>query len=211
MKIKVCGTRDAGNIAALCALPVDMIGFVFHAPSPRHAGTLEPGITRAIPSSIHKVGVFVNASEEEVTRQARRHDLQAAQLHGDEPPHLCRALRERGLQVIKAIPMQAGASARALAAPYAGACDFLLFDTRTPARGGSGRKFDWRLLDAYDGPVPFLLGGGIGPEDATGPLRALDHPMLHAIDLNSRFETAPGIKDIRAIRQFITTLNAIKQ
>jgi phosphoribosylanthranilate isomerase len=206
MKIKVCGMKDPANIRQLSALPVDMIGFIFHEPSPRHAGALAATDTRQVPPAILKVGVFVDERPVKILETVRRHGLHAVQLHGSESPALCRDLAATGTRVIKAIPVAGEEDTRHATRPYHGACDYLLFDTRGPLPGGSGTRFDWRLLAAYAGPTPFILGGGIGPGDAAGIL-ALELPLLHAIDINSRFETAPGVKDTRAIERFIITLN----
>jgi phosphoribosylanthranilate isomerase len=199
MKVKVCGMKDPGNIRQLDTLPVDLVGLIFHEPSPRHAG----GLTGGVPTSIPAVGVFVNERLEVVLERVERHGLHAVQLHGDEPPAFREALRRRGIKVIKALHVETAADLRETAHLEA-SCDYLLFDAKTP---GSGKKFDWGLLHAYAGQLPFLLGGGVGPGDAP-LLRQLRHPLLHAVDVNSRFEVAPGVKDIQAIKQFIITLNA---
>ena len=204
LEIKVCGMNDPRNIAHLCTLPIAMIGFIFHASSPRDASRLAPAVTHLVPPSILKVGVFVDAPPEEMIEKTILHDLHLLQLHGNESPDQCRALRTRGLKVIKTIPV-ANDSIQPLAAPYTGACDYLLLDTSTPIRGGSGRKFDWRLLATLGNDTPVILGGGISPDDVAA-LHALAHPALRVVDLNSRFETAPGTKNIPAIQQFITTL-----
>lgn len=203
--VKVCGMKEPENIREVAGLPVDMLGFIFHAPSPRYAGALDPAVAGTLPGEIRKVGVFVNPDRETALGVARQYGLSAIQLHGEESPDECRFYRSRGLLVIKAIPVGEH-SPTALATPYARACDYLLFDSRAPGRGGSGKQFDWRLLDDYAGPLPFILSGGIGPEDA-GRIRTRAHPLLRAVDLNSRFETQPGIKDPRAVQQFIQELN----
>lgn len=200
MKVKVCGMRDPDNIRQLAALPVDLVGLIFHEPSPRHAGGLAAGL---LPPSPPAVGVFVDAPLEVVLERVGRHALHAVQLHGDEPPAYREALRRRGIKVIKALHVATAADLRATA-PAEESSDYLLFDAATP---GSGKKFDWGLLRAYAGRLPFFLGGGVGPGDAAA-LRRLRHPLLHAVDVNSRFETAPGLKNIQAIEQFIITLNA---
>jgi phosphoribosylanthranilate isomerase len=205
MKVKVCGMKDPRNIRQLAALPVDMIGFIFHEGSPRYAGALTASDTGAIPPSILKVGVFVDERAGAIREKIQQHGLHAVQLHGSEPPALCRELREGGTRVIKALPVVRAADLSDATVPYEGACDYLLFDTSAPSPGGSGKRFDWSLLPAYRGATPFLLAGGIGPGDAPAIL-ALRHPSLYAIDINSRFETAPGVKAIPAIKQFLTTL-----
>jgi phosphoribosylanthranilate isomerase len=202
MKIKVCGMTRPDNIRRLAALPVDMIGLVFHAASPRRVG---PHLVR---SPLPAVGVFVDAPFDRVVATARHYRLAALQLHGGESPDLCSAFRARGFTVIKALHVSAPGDLR-LAAGYHGAVDYLLFDTRGVLPGGSGRKFDWEILQYYTGPTPFFLSGGIAPGDAAA-LRRLAHPFLHALDLNSRFETAPGVKDVGAIARFIEDIRETK-
>jgi phosphoribosylanthranilate isomerase len=202
--VKICGTNNPANIRAIAALPVHLIGFIFHERSPRHALRLDPAVTRDIPPAILKTGVFVNAPVPTILATARAHHLQAVQLHGEETPDTCRACRDAGLTVIKAIPVAPRDDPRTRADPYTAHCHLLLFDTRSAARGGTGKPFDWTLLHAVQ--HPFILAGGISPGDATR-LRQWQHPYLHAVDLNSQFETAAGIKNITAIQQFIQKLN----
>jgi phosphoribosylanthranilate isomerase len=204
--VKVCGMTDPANIRAVAALPVDMLGFIFHAPSPRHAAMLDPSVALALPRPPLRAGVFVNASVRDVLEVARARHLDIVQLHGDESPADCLRVRAGGPRVIKAIPVGEGDNPAIDALPYVDACDYLLFDTRSTGRGGSGQPFDWSLLDAYDAPRPFILSGGVSPADAPR-LRAWKHPRLHGVDLNSRFETMPGIKNTLAIQHFIQELN----
>ena len=123
------------------------------------------------------------------------------QLHGDETPQVCAVLKEEGFSVVKALGIGSTGDVSA-AADYQEVCDALLFDTKSPRRGGTGRRFDWSLLKEYDGPLPFLLGGGIGPKEAS-EIAAFHHPKFLGVDLNSRFETEPGVKDVPALRDFI--------
>ena len=191
--IKVCGMTDAANIRAVEALGADFVGFVFYPPSPRRAPDNPPDLPVGKP----RVGVFVNAPAEEIIRRGKVYGLTFAQLHGDEDPAFCKNLRKK-TRVIKAFGVGAELPCTA---PWEGVCDYFLFDTKTSARGGSGRPFDWTILDSYQGRTPFLVGGGIGPESAEA-LASLDHPLLAGFDLNSRFETAPGMKDISKLEQF---------
>jgi phosphoribosylanthranilate isomerase len=124
------------------------------------------------------------------------------QLHGQEPPERCAELRSR-TTVIKAFHVAAEADF-VQCAPSAGACDYFLFEACTPLHGGGGTPFDWNILPAYRGDTPFLLSGGVGGADAPAR-RPLQPPQLHGVDLNSRFETAPGRKDINLLQQFIKT------
>jgi phosphoribosylanthranilate isomerase len=136
----------------------------------------------------------------------RRFRLDYLQLHGEEPPRLCRELRAEGFGIIKRRPL--AELSRASDDDYDDeAIDYLLFDTPTAAYGGSGRAFDWSLLEQYTGSVPFLLSGGIGP-DSLEALAAFRHERFAGIDLNSRFECAPGVKEVALLRRFLSQLAA---
>jgi phosphoribosylanthranilate isomerase len=199
--------RCPDNIAAaLAALPIRMLGQLFYELSPRYAGALSPAVVcrERLPAGVQTVGVFVDASEAAIEARVREYDLAAVQLHGTESPHLCRKLRRLGCVVIKAFPVGATADFSACAA-YEEACDYFLFDTQTPHHGGSGQSFPWHFLENYDGRTPFILSGGLSPADVPR-LRALQHARMAGIDLNSRFETAPGVKDIARLHAFIQSL-----
>ena len=195
--------RDGENIRAAEALGLQWMGFICWNGSARCV-TATPTY---LPETCRRVGVFVNPDTEYVRQKADELRLQCLQLHGQETPSQCSSLhRLTGLPVIKAIPV-AGAEDIARARIYNNVegVDMLLFDTRSDAVGGSGRSFDWTLLHDYDGDTPFLLSGGIGPQDAAR-IRQFRHPCLAGIDLNSRFETAPGVKDIDTLRIFINEI-----
>jgi indole-3-glycerol phosphate synthase len=202
--IKVCGTKDPENIAALSQLPIDMTGLIFYEKSPRYAGSSDPAVWQILPPSIRKVGVFVNETKENIQKRIQEYRLQMIQLHGDESPVFCKEIRALGVQVIKAFPIEETEDLKKTVF-YEQACDYFLFDTKTPQYGGSGKKFNWQLLGAYSGTTPFFLSGGIDSEDAES-IRQLNMPLLHAIDLNSRFEIRPGVKDIAKITSFISNL-----
>lgn len=204
MRIKVCGLRYPDNIARIAALDVQMMGFIFYPPSPRYAAGLDARVLTALPPRIRRVGVFVDEDAQRLLSTVRTYGLDTVQLHGGESPGYCQDLRDKGLSVIKALGIAQKEDLRRTSA-YRDACDRLLFDTRSPAHGGTGRHFDWDLLAGYRGPTPFLLSGGIRPEDARA-LAALDHPYLEGVDLNSGFETAPGVKDQQALADFIRRL-----
>jgi phosphoribosylanthranilate isomerase len=210
MKIKVCGMREAGNILRVGAMAIDYLGFVFYPPSPRYAGNmLSANALRSLPAHIRKTGVFVSESMDTLSVCVERYGLDAIQLHGRETPDDCRRLRERFLQkeIIKAFSI-AGPDDFLLTEDYATVCDYFLFDTRTPHYGGSGRPFDWNLLKTYRGATPFFLSGGIAVSDAER-MAGLQHPALFGVDLNSRFESAPGVKDTDLLQTFIHTLKKI--
>lgn len=210
LKIKVCGMRRADNIRAVASLPIDMMGFIFCPSSKRYVGN-QAGVKDVPTGGIKRVGVFVDATVQEIISRMVEFRLDAVQLHGSESPTfvrnlcatVCTDLRPH-LRIIKAISISGSADIEQCG-QYEGVADMFVFDTKCPTYGGSGRQFDWSLLDAYHGTVPFLLSGGIGPGDA-GMLRAVRHPRFAGIDLNSRFETAPGVKDVDMLRRFIGEL-----
>ncbi len=195
--------REAENIAAVARLEPDYLGFIFYEKSPRFAGELAPSALKSLPRTIRRVGVFVDAPEESIREIAEAYGLDLLQLHGDETPEMCARLREIR-PVIKAFGIENEEDVKK-SEHYAGTCDYFLFDTRTPARGGSGRPFDHRLLVHYTGPVPYLLSGGLGPADAAR-LAAIDDPRCVAVDVNSRFESVPGVKDPALVQPFIETI-----
>lgn len=221
MIVKVCGMRDAGNIREVAAAGADWIGFIFHPKSPRYV-TMTPSLAGIIPdrsdkaltgglTGVKKVGVFVDDSVQNIITRIVNFGLNLVQLHGHESVTMIRNLRRSvdpdirpGLKIIKALPIETATDFNRCR-DYEGVVDYLLFDTRCKEGGGSGRQFDWSLLEGYKGSVPFLLSGGIGPDDAEA-IRRIRHPLLAGVDLNSRFETAPGLKDAAAVRAFIERL-----
>ena len=218
--VKVCGLRDSENIRQVAALDVDWIGMIFWEKSPRnvtmipsHAGiipdraSLSPLATNNSPL---KVGVFVDEMAQNIITRVVNFQLDLIQLHGHETPTLIRNLRRtladiRPVKVIKAISVSSRDDIAAYK-DYADCVDYFLFDTKCPSVGGSGQQFDWSVLDAYDGEVPFLLSGGIGPDDAER-VRNFHHPKCIGIDLNSKFETEPAMKDVAAIGKFLNELH----
>ena len=203
--VKVCGMRDAAALADIAALGPDFLGFIFASKSPRFVGdVLAPELVRALPPTIWKVGVFVNETIENILGTAHRFGLAAVQLHGYETPAQCEALSEAGLLVMKAFSVGAEVDFAALL-PYVPHCDFFLFDTKGAAPGGNGAIFDWNLLSAYNLPVPYFLAGGLGLEH-TAELAALRLPGLAGVDLNSSFETAPGVKDAGRVGEMLKAL-----
>ena len=200
--VKVCGMTDGENIRAVEALGVDLIGFIFYPRSPRCVQALPD----YLPERAQRVGVFVDAGYDEIMRRREAFGLQYVQLHGSESPELGRRLRAEGVRVVKAFGIDADAPA--LPGPdceWNNACDLYLFDTRSRAYGGSGQSFDWSVLDRYEGQLPFLLSGGIGPETYS-KIKTIEHKMFAGVDLNSRFESSPGIKDISKLAVFLDGL-----
>lgn len=203
--VKVCGMRDAAVLTEVAALGPDFLGFIFAPASPRFVGeTLVPEQVRALPPTIWKVGVFVNETTENMLATAQRFGLAAVQLHGQETPAQCEELGDAGLLVMKAFSIGEVIDFKALL-PYVPFCDYFLFDTKGAAPGGNGATFNWNLLKEYNLPVPYFLAGGLGLEHAA-ELTTLRLPGLAGIDLNSRFETAPGVKDAGRVGQMITQL-----
>lgn len=205
LKVKVCGMKHRDNITELLALQPDLIGLIFYPKSPRFAEPeLEAELLASLPASVQRVGVFVNEPVAEILGKVRQYGLTAVQLHGEEPPETCRQLQEEGLRVLKVFSIGQDFDFGALKG-YEKVCDYFLFDTKGQSYGGNGVTFDWTVLDEYRLPVPFLLSGGIGPEHAEA-IRQLRHPQLAGIDLNSRFETSPGRKDIALIGTLLEEL-----
>ena len=203
--VKVCGMRDAAALADIAALSPDFLGFIFAPRSPRFVGdALAPAVVRALPTSIWKVGVFVNETSENIIAIAEKFGLAAVQLHGHESPAQCEELSVAGLLVMKAFAVGQAVDFAALV-PYVPHCDFFLFDTTGAAPGGNGAVFDWNLLLSYNLPVPYFLAGGLGLEHAS-ELAALRLPGLAGVDLNSSFETAPGVKDAGRVAQMLKDL-----
>jgi phosphoribosylanthranilate isomerase len=209
IKVKVCGMRDSENIRQLLELQPQYIGFIFYDQSPRFAGDeLDQELLLSIPKQIRKVGVFVNSNFDHILKTVRKYGLDWVQLHGSETPEFCRQLRSKGIGIIKAFALGADFNFRQLY-NYKQHCDYFLFDTMGAAPGGNGKTFDWRLLDQYDNEKPFFLSGGIELKHLD-LLPELSHLNLHAIDINSRFETGPGMKDIAKIKLLIDHLAAVR-
>lgn len=201
MKIKVCGITSLQQLSELERLGIDYAGMIFYQGSRRYAGELLAGEKEAIRQlHIRRIGVFVNAGFDEILKAVDDFGLWAVQLHGDETDEFCMELKDR-ITLIKAIRVQSEEDIRNGVDLFENACDYFLFDTQTQSYGGSGRQFDWSLLKEAKIEKPFFLSGGIGPEDVDR-LRVWLHPFLHAVDVNSRFELEPGVKDMTRIAQF---------
>ena len=200
MIVKVCGMREAENIRAVEALGVDWMGFIFWEHSSRNV-CQRPAY---LPTRAKRVGVFVDAPLDAVCQYVEAFGLDVVQLHGSESPTYLRDLRNAlagDVLIVKAFSI-ATRDDLLPTSLYEGLADFFLFDTKAQLVGGNGRKFDWTVLAHYDGSTPFLLSGGIGPDDASR-LSAFSHPRLAGIDLNSRFEAAPALKNVELVKQFL--------
>lgn len=199
LHIKVCGMRDPANLEQLCALDPEYVGFIFYPPSRRFVGEdPDPALFRIPGPVVKKVGVFVDRSLRDVGKVIERYGLDAVQLHGHESVDYCRKLSGSGLEVIKVLDPRAG---DAEIMQYCGPVDYLLFDSAGTGRGGTGRKFNWEVLRKVRVGAPFFLSGGIGPDDAPA-LRSLGFAGMAGVDINSRFELAPGVKDIGLLKAF---------
>lgn len=195
------------NIQAIANLKPNFLGFIFYPKSPRYAEPLDTELLKTVPRNILKIGVFVNETQEIILEKVKKYGLQGVQLHGVESEELCYVLRSVGLLVFKAFPIAEVADFK-VTEEYEGSCDFFLFDTKTPSHGGSGIKFDWSILSAYQGQTRFLLSGGIAAEDAE-TIKQLDHPLLFGVDLNSKFEINPGLKSVEKLDEFIKELKQL--
>ncbi|MDO9635258.1 MAG: phosphoribosylanthranilate isomerase [Paludibacter sp.] len=202
--IKICGMRDSESIRQVGLLEADFMGFIFYSKSPRYVDDSVELIISNMPPSIKKTGVFVNESEDMIMQIVKKHELHAVQLHGNESANLCKSLKDKGLVVIKAFSIFSKDDFKQTQA-YERMVDYFLFDTKTPNYGGSGLQFDWNTLEAYVGVTPFFLSGGIGADDM-GAIARIKHPKFTGVDLNSKFETSPGIKDYDLLNSFITKI-----
>ena len=206
--------RDADNIRDISALGVDMIGLIFYPPSPRYvqqfssgAGII-PDYAPDMGKTPLRVGVFVDDMPQNIVTRVYNYKLDYIQLHGNEPRETLENLRatidpdiKPQIKIIKAISVSSAEDIKKYK-EYVGAADLFLFDTKCKTVGGSGEKFDWQVLQAYDGDVPFLLSGGIGPDDAER-IKNFHHPKCIGIDLNSKFEIEPALKDVEKLKQFL--------
>lgn len=213
--------REGDNIREVAALGVDWIGMIFWPKSPRYVQMIPTGAgiipdrgtldEQCSATSFKRVGVFVDDMAQNIITRAVNYKLDLIQLHGNETPTLIKNLRATldpdilpGIKFIKAISVKSPADIDRYR-DYEDGVDYFLFDTRCECVGGSGRQFDWSVLDRYHGSRPFLLSGGIGPDDAER-IKQINHPQFAGIDLNSRFETAPGVKDVEALRRIVGPL-----
>lgn len=207
MKIKVCGMREEENLNQLLAMNPDYIGFIFYSKSKRHVPEI-PNIR--LPENICKVGVFVNAGLDYIWKRIKGYELDVIQLHGDETPEFCKEARDFlvkrncNVQIVKAFAVDHQFDFDSTN-PYERYCDFFLFDTKGKYYGGNSERFDWRLLQDYKGILPYFLSGGIGPDSVNDIQNFRKSPWAAycvALDLNSRFEEAPGVKNIDKLIKF---------
>ena len=199
MKLKICGMKYQANIQEVAALQPDYLGFIFYEKSPRFCN----GELPEIPNTIAKVGVFVNAPLSEILNKIKAYNLQLVQLHGEESPEICEVLRLINIKVIKTFSIDDTFDFETLR-PYEPVCDYFLFDTKGKHYGGNGTTFNWEILKKYPSQKPFFLSGGIGFEEIS-KLKQLNLP-IYALDVNSKFETEPGLKNSNACKKIIQIL-----
>lgn len=203
MNIKVCGITQLKQLQQLDGLNIDFAGLIFYKQSPRYVvGKISKEELEKTDFDVKKVGVFVNAAYDEIIQMVEEYGLDVVQLHGDESPELCGQLSD-DVEVIKAFSIGAETgSIDELVAEYDAVCDYYLFDTKgkNGETGGTGKQFDWKLLKKSKIEKPFFLSGGIGLEDAA-KIKAFKHPDFIGIDINSRFEKEPGVKDMALVLQ----------
>lgn len=193
--------KNKQNIEALEKVSeVDFIGHIFVEKSPRFIGT------NVASSKLPSFGVFVNASVDEIKEKTNKYNLSFIQLHGDESPAFSKSINDSIKPAVKVISVSEKEDLKIIK-EYEDCCTYFLFDTKTKLRGGSGKKFDWNLINRYKGKTPFFLSGGISPEDVAA-IKNINHPLLYGVDINSGFEIKHGIKDIGEIKTFAKQLKS---
>lgn len=198
--------REPGNIAQIAALGPDYMGFIFYEGSKRYCeGSITPELLAALPASIQKVGVFVNETTATILSTMAQYGLDLAQLHGRETPGQCRELQESGVKIIKAFSVD-DRFAFENTLLYERYCDYFLFDTRGRHYGGNGTVFDWEILKGYFSDIPYFLSGGLNPDNLNSREFKELRPKPFAVDVNSGFETAPGLKDVELLRKLFSQL-----
>lgn len=201
MKIKVCGMRDADNIREIEKLGIDLMGFIFYPKSSRYVSI----VPQYLPQQCERVGVFVNESTSAIIEKAKLFGLNYIQMHGNETSEQCAELKWAGYKVIKAFSIESEKDFEQIHGSYESICDYLLFDSKCDSYGGSGKQFDWTLLNSYQGSLPFFISGGINAKSDVS-LNQFSHPLFQGIDINSQFESSPAIKDAGLIKSFISKI-----
>ncbi len=199
--------RNSDNIKAIAAFNPNYLGFIFYEKSPRFVSESNSIETiKNLPSSIKKAGVFVNAELDYILKKADEYNLNTIQLHGNESAAFCKEIKDRNFEVFKAFQIDEDFDFESLK-PYEDSCNYFLFDTKTKGYGGSGHKFNWQLLQKCISNHPIILSGGIDMDDVDD-IKNISSVNIYAIDINSRFETEPGLKDVDKVKLFIEKLNA---
>lgn len=203
MNIKVCGITQLKQLQQLDGLNIEFAGLIFVKDSPRYVGnTLDKDVIKNADFDLKKVGVFKDSDMIDVLDAIEYYGLDAVQLHGDENPEMCEDLSD-DVEVIKAFSLKGDENIDELIAEYDAVCDYYLFDTRGAdgSIGGTGKKFDWKILSKAKIEKPFFLSGGISVEDMAA-IKKFKHPDFYGVDINSRFEKEPGVKDMGLVLQF---------
>ena len=203
MNTKVCGITQLKQLQQLDGLDIDFAGLIFFKDSPRYVGDKIKGDDlKNSDFDLKKVGVFVNADYDEIMKVVEDYGLDVVQLHGDESPDLCEELSE-DVEVIKAFKVKdSKVSIDEMVADYDEVCDYYLFDTASSEmEGGTGKQFDWKVLSKAKIEKPFFLSGGIGVDDVA-KVKNFKHPDYYAVDINSKVEKEPGVKDMGLVLQF---------
>lgn len=207
MKIKICGVKYRENFVELVKLGPDYIGFIFYEKSPRNAASLiQP--KDILHTTIKKVGVFVDAELGFVQKKIQDYQLEAVQFHGNETPDFCDYFKASGVELIKAFSVDDHFDFSKTAS-YKNSCNYFLFDTKGEKKGGNGIPFNWRKLQEYNQEIPFFLSGGIGMDNVQEALKLHDLNM-YGMDINSRIEDEPGLKNIPKAKEIITTIKKFK-
>lgn len=196
--------RDVKNIEEVASLSPDYMGFIFYDKSPRYVG--EKFVeTNMFPSSVQKVGVFVNEETDEILKRVSQVKFQFVQLHGNESVEQCKVIRDAGLKVIKVFSVDDDFDF-ATTEKYNSSVDFLLFDTKGKYHGGNAKVFNWDILKRYNQRIPFFLSGGLSSENIES-VKELEGLNIHALDLNSGVEISPGLKSVDKIKEVNQILN----
>ena len=207
MEVKVCGMTVIKNLEAIQVAQPSYFGFIFYEKSPRAVHLAK------IPyfKNTKKIGVFVDKNIEVMLSKQKQFNLDGIQLHGNENVDKIKKLKKllpKNIEISKAISIK-DQSDFELIKNYDNLVDKIILDTKTNLKGGSGQQFDWELLENYTFNIPFLLSGGIGPNDTEQILKLYNkYPKMAGVDINSKFETEPGLKNAEQVKQFINTLQS---
>jgi len=204
MKLKVCGMKYKDNITEVASLQPNYLGFIFHNKSARYFN----GTIPKLPKTVKKVGVFVDASINEIIEKVNKYNLQAVQLHGNESSEFCKNLNSLNIEIIKVLSIKDTFDFSILN-PYESVCDYYLFDTKGQLPGGNGYAFNWNVLKDYPSDKHYFLSGGIGLEETENLqdfLKTEASNKCYAIDVNSKFEIEPGLKNIELLKKFKSQL-----
>lgn len=199
--------REPENLRKLAKLNPDFVGFIFYTKSKRYVGEeVIPGLNDILPSTIKRVGVFVNSTLPDLFKAITQYKLDFVQLHGYESVEYCNELHHMQIKVIKAFGVDESFDF-SMTDRYIPYCDYFLFDTKANNYGGTGRKYNWNILRNYSNKLPVFLSGGIGSDDVL-EIKSIDWLNLYAIDINSRFEIEPGLKDIGLLKTFFNDIRS---